>query len=246
MDAKMEDAPDDPQWVREETTLMELLIQLVEGKLKYLVAKDVGGTATGLAEPVLPGGMLLLPGSFNPVHEGHEEMGKQAAKMLGRPCNHVLLELCVTNADKGVIDVESMHRRIEKAVHRGNQVLASGAMLFQQKAEMFPGSSFVVGFDTYRHILDAKYYAPAGCMDGSSPVQQREWTLNALRQLHRCRVQFVVAGRIDSGDFKTIVTHPIMDLPQDLAGMFRELPDFRNDMSSTALRQKSLDTAPVL
>ncbi|CAE7493932.1 unnamed protein product [Symbiodinium natans] len=155
-----------------------------------------------------------------------EEMGKQAAKMLGRPFSHVLLEICAVNPDKGTVDVKSMHARIEKAVSRGNRVLASGAMLFQQKAELFPGSSFVVGYDTYRRILDAKYYAPPGCMDGSSSEQQREWTMNALQKLHSCRVQFIVAGRVDGGDFKTIVSHPVMpDLPEDGPCQNRDMPD---------------------
>ncbi|CAK9109868.1 Putative transposon protein [Durusdinium trenchii] len=62
--------------------LKDLLDDLVNGKLTHLVALDAGGIAC-LPAPEIPPNTLLLPGSFNPVHEGHEEMARQAAEMLG-------------------------------------------------------------------------------------------------------------------------------------------------------------------
>ncbi|CAJ1410120.1 unnamed protein product [Effrenium voratum] len=219
--------------------LKDLLTELVAGKLTHLVALDVGTGVVCLPQAEVPEGTMLLPGSFNPVHEGHEEMARRAAEMLGRSRSNVLLELCVVNADKGAIDVETLCSRLEKAVARGNRILASRATLFQHKADVFPGCVFVVGYDSYRRILDAKYYAPAGAFEGSSDEERQAWVITALQKLHSKRVSFVVAGRVDGDGFKSIETHSILKLPEELSGLFLALPDFRNDISSTALRAKA-------
>ncbi|CAJ1410119.1 unnamed protein product [Effrenium voratum] len=211
--------------------LKDLLTELVAGKLTHLVALDVGTGVVCLPQAEVPEGTMLLPGSFNPVHEGHEEMARRAAEMLGR--------LRVVNADKGAIDVETLCSRLEKAVARGNRILASRATLFQHKADVFPGCVFVVGYDSYRRILDAKYYAPAGAFEGSSDEERQAWVITALQKLHSKRVSFVVAGRVDGDGFKSIETHSILKLPEELSGLFLALPDFRNDISSTALRAKA-------
>eukprot|EP00434_Breviolum_minutum_P028336 symbB.v1.2.025068.t1/scaffold2410.1/size79957/9 len=158
-------------------------------------------------------------------------MGRQAAKMLGRSLDSILLELCVVNADKGSID----------AAHRGNRVLASRAMLFQDKASLFPGCDFVVGYDTYRRILNPKYYAPAGAKADTPSEEQLGWVRGAMQQLQGRQVRFIVAGRVDGDTFKTLEANPVMDLPEELSGMFLSLPEFRNDISSTALRLRAAD-----
>lgn len=69
------------------------------------------------------------------------------------------------------------------------------------------------------------------------------------RQYHHqlCKIQgknvrFIVAGRVDADIFRTLEADPVMDLPQELSDMFLSLPDFRNDISSTAIRLREADT----
>lgn len=177
------------QWpettMSEGNQLVELVLDLVGGKLTHLVVVQAGENISCLPAGEVPRDSLLLPGSFNPVHEGHEEIGRQAAKLLGRSFDSVFLELCVVNADKGAVDVATLCSRITKAALRGNRVLATRAMLFQDKADLFPGCDFVVGYDTYRRILNPKYYAPAGAKADSSPEEQCGWVAEALQRLQR-------------------------------------------------------------
>eukprot|EP00435_Cladocopium_sp_Y103_P038539 s304_g10.t1 len=205
-------------------------------QLQIRSTKRKSKSRTGFPAGEVPRDSLLLPGSFNPVHEGHEEMGRQAAKMLERSFDSIFLELCVVNADKGAVDVATLCSRITKAALRGNRVLATRAMLFQDKADLFPGCDFVVGYDTYRRILNPKYYAPAGAKADSSPEEQSGWVAEALQRLQSKNVRFIVAGRVDADIFRTLEADPVMDLPQELSDMFLSLPDFRNDISSTAIR----------
>ncbi|CAE8593521.1 unnamed protein product, partial [Polarella glacialis] len=146
----------------------------------------------------------------------------------------------VVNADKGAIDVDELIRRIQGVVARGYRVLATRASLFDAKAALCPGCDFAVGYDTYRRILDAKYAAPAGqSLESSTAEERRSWVLEALRRLKCHRVHFVVAGRVDGDGFKTMDTDPVMELPEEFEGMFLPVPNFRLDISSSALRAQS-------
>lgn len=104
-------------------------------------------------------------------------------------------------------------------------VYVSRAATFAAKAALFPGVTFVVGYDTAIRILDARYY-------NNTPAE-RDAALAGMRALG-CR--FVVAGRLDASD----VFQPAETLaaPPHLADLFQPLPGFRYDISSTALREE--------
>ena len=102
--------------------------------------------------------------------------------------------------------------------------MLTNAPTFADKARLFPGSTFVVGFDTAERILHMRFYG--GCAD------LMRASLETVREASCC---FLVAGRLLGKRFGTLRD---LALPREFDDLFRELPeeDFRSDISSTALR----------
>ena len=63
---------------------------------------------TGENEPVHGG---VLPGSFSPLHHGHEQLAKLVSEELGAP---VTFELSVVNVDKPTLTEEQLRRRLRQ------------------------------------------------------------------------------------------------------------------------------------
>jgi hypothetical protein len=108
---------------------------------------------------------LIFPGSFNPPHEGHQEMVKMASDIIQWPCS---LEISIQNVDKGELSKKQVAERlmaISKSglfVHKSIYPNYSGVILtkaptFVEKAKLFPEATFVIGFDTALRIVDPKY-----------------------------------------------------------------------------------------
>ena len=168
--------------------------------------------------------VAVFPGAFDPIHEGHRRLREAAGLFLG--CS-VLFELSVDNVDKPTLSAVEVHRRLQQMA--GCRVLLTKAALFSDKARLFPGAWFVVGFDTAERILDPKYYG--------EDVRNRD---QVLQNLHAKNVKFLVAGRVAAerslAEFRTSSQ---LTVSHDFKEMFVELPEtcFRIDTSSTAIRQ---------
>lgn len=168
----------------------------------------------------------VLSGSFNPLHCGHETMLRVAGKFLGTP---VAYELPVINADKPPLAPNEIQRRVDQ--FRRDPVILTRAPLFVEKAALFPGSCFVLGYDTAVRLVDPRYY-------GGEPA--RDKALGAI-QARGCR--FLVAARPMPDGIRTLADVPV---PATLADLFLELPrsDFLLDLSSTELRGRSAVGGP--
>lgn len=163
----------------------------------------------------------IFPGAFHPRHAGHLEMARIAREELGRPVEY---ELSVVNVDKLPLDyVEMRHRAAQFAE---DEVLwFTRAPRFVDKAQLFPGATFVVGIDTLGRIGDPRYY--------ENDVEQRDAAID-LFEAQRCR--FLVFGRLVKGAFCRLDT---LEVPANLKKICREVPEdrFRVDLSSTGLRE---------
>ncbi len=170
-------------------------------------------------------GSAILPGAFNPIHDGHRRLREEAAAFLGR---QVFLELSICKVDKPLLGADEIYRRLQQI--SDCRVLLTDAALFVDKARLFPGCWFVVGIDTAERILDLKYYG--------QDLRKRDQSLRSLRSAN---VKFLVAGRVDL-EREPVVFRSISQLAvnHDYSEMFVELPEsrFRADISSRVIRKQ--------
>lgn len=212
----------------------KLLDLSIEDSLSYrtsphpsLLHQLLAGTVESVT--VLPGGemvdtddvpALILPGSFSPLHHGHEELARVAAGILH---TEAAFELSVTNVDKPQLDDTEVLRRSAQFAGKAKIVLTR-ADTFRKKADLFPGSTFVIGWDTAVRLVAPRYYG------GSENTM-----LTALAEIAAAGCRFLVAGREDNGTFRTLEDVPV---PGGFWRLFHGIPEtvFREDVSSTALR----------
>jgi len=190
------------------------------------ICVDVDGRARADA----PKPAALLPGSFNPVHEGHWKLADIAARRLGTA---VAFELSVTNVDKPPLAADEIYRRIGQFTWRA-PVWLTRAPTFAEKAALFPGTVFVVGADTAARIVDPHYYKV-------SETHMAE----ALAHFRAQGCRFLVAGRVQGpGAFAGLEEIALPDACRDL---FADSPEseYRFDLSSTELRAQAAVAPPA-
>ena len=170
----------------------------------------------------------ILPGAFNPLHEGHRRMAAAAASRLGEP---VAYELCVRNVDKPPLNFHDMRAR-RNQFSTSEEVWLTNASTFIEKARVFGGVTFVVGADTIMRVADPRYYE-----DGDVDA--------AVEELAAAGCRFLVFGRLLVGVTGAEAGEKFVELDDlDLPERLRELCDgfgeaeFRSDISSTALRAR--------
>ena len=163
----------------------------------------------------------ILSGSFNPIHQGHEKLAQVASRILG---TQVVFEMSVLNVDKAPLEEAEVRRLIPQFQGRWHLVLTR-APTFREKAALFPGCTFVIGWDTAVRLVHPRYYGG------------REAAMHsALAETRAAGCRFLVAGRVDGDSFRTLADVPV---PGEFADLVEEIPEsrFRLDISSTALRQ---------
>lgn len=160
----------------------------------------------------------VLPGAFNPLHEGHRAMRADAERRLR---GAVGFELCVANVDKPPLDYVELKRRL--AQFAPDAAVVTGAPTFVAKARALGGVVFVVGADTLARIGQARYYGGAAARD------------RAFAEMRALGCGFLVYGRRQRGVFLTLDE---LSPPPGLATLCVGVPEreFRCDVSSTARR----------
>ncbi|KAL9267152.1 hypothetical protein AKJ16_DCAP02638 [Drosera capensis] len=166
---------------------------------------------------------IVLPGSFNPLHNGHLKLLEVASGMCGGgyPC----FEISAVNADKPPLTIPQIKERVQQFEKDGKTVIISNQPFFYKKAELFPGSAFVIGADTASRLVNPKYY------DGNYNRM-----IELLLGCKKTGCTFLVGGRNVDGVFEVLDD---IEIPNALKGMFIQIPAkrFRVDISSTQIRR---------
>src|SRR5213078_3081050 len=84
--------------------------QLLAGELDRLTVQPDGQMMLSAPQPV-----VLFPGSFNPMHEGHVSLAQAAEELRQQP---VAFELSVTNVDKPPLAGETVRQRLAQFTWR--------------------------------------------------------------------------------------------------------------------------------
>ena len=191
------------------------LDQLLSGEARWVVRRpDLSMEVEGEVPSV------LLPGSFNPIHIGHREMMARAMERAGTTGGY---ELSVTNVDKPPLQKGEIERRLSQ-FGKDDTVVLTRAETFHKKAALFPGISFLLGWDTAIRLVAPRYYGGEEAM------------MLALAEMMAGGARFIVAGRADGSEFRTLAD---VAVPAGFAPMFSAITeaDFRRDISSTELRE---------
>jgi nicotinamide mononucleotide (NMN) deamidase PncC len=165
----------------------------------------------------------VLPGAFNPLHDGHRQIARLAAEITGQRTH---LEICTVNVDKLPLDYLEMEYRIQHLAQE-YPLWFTRAPTFVEKASLFPGATFAVGIDTIIRIADPRYYD-----------DESEKCLASIDAIAEQDCKFLVFGREIEGTFLSLDD---VTLPDSLREMCEYVPEnnFRVDISSTAIRQKT-------
>ncbi len=208
----------DEQYAETDVRAVDTIDRLLAGELDRVTVQPDGQMMLSAPQP-----LLLFPGSFNPMHEGHLLLARVAEELRQLP---LAFEISVTNVDKPPLAGETVRHRLAQFAWKW-PVELTRAPTFVEKSRLFPGTIFVVGADTAERLFEPKYY-------GDDEARMHR----ALEEIANSGCRFLVAVRLDAaGRIRALNDIPV---PPRYADLFTEIPEhrFRVDTSSSEIRAR--------
>jgi len=158
----------------------------------------------------------ILPGTFNPPHEGHVAMARDS---------DAVFNLTIDPPHKTEVHLSQVLKRVKLSRNKGvSMYITKGDPLYLDKAKNNPGRVLVMGADSFQRMLD-----PEWCEDSYA----------LLKEFSARLTRFEVAPRLIDGELVGLWDIIDNDLASKLPpDMFYEL-NVRADISSTELREKA-------
>ena len=208
----------DERFTQSDAATTDSLDQLLLGELDRVTVQPDGQMM--LSAPTPP---VLLPGSFNPVHEGHILLARIAEELRQQP---LAFEVSVINVDKPPLAGETVRHRLAQFAWR-SPVELTRAPTFLEKSRLFPGTTFVIGADTAQRLIAPRYYG-----DDEDRMHL------ALDEIANAGGSFLVAVRIDATG--RVCALGDIGVPRRYIDLFTEIPAhrFRFDISSSEIRAR--------
>jgi hypothetical protein len=197
---------------------VDAIDRLLAGEIDRVTVQPDGQMVLSAPPP-----LVLFPGSFNPMHEGHVLLARAAEELTQLP---LAFEISVTNVDKPPLTGETVRHRLAQFAWKA-PVELTRAPTFIEKSRLFPGTTFVVGVDTAERLFGPKYY-------GGDEARMHM----ALDEIANSGGSFLVAVRLDAGGrIRALNDLPV---PRRYADLFTEIPEhrFRSDTSSSEIRAR--------
>src|SRR5262245_57174525 len=197
---------------------VDTIDQRLAGELDRVTVQPDGQMMLSAPPP-----FVLFPGSFNPMHAGHVLLARVAEELRQQP---LAFEISVTNVDKPPLLGETVRGRLAQFAWK-SPVELTRAPTFLEKSRLFAGTTFVIGADTAKRLVAAKYY-------GDDELRMHE----ALEEIANSGSSFLVAVRIDAvGRVRALNDIPV---PRRFADLFTAIPEhrFRVDTSSSEIRAR--------
>ena len=208
----------DEHFAETEVAAVDTIDQLLAGDLDHVTIQPDGQITLSAQRPV-----VLFPGSFNPLHQGHVMLARAAEEHRQQP---LAFEIAVINVDKPPLAGETVRHRLAQFAWKSPVVLTR-APTFLDKARLFPGTTFVIGADTAERLVAPRYYG-----------DDQDRMHSALEEITSSGASFLVAVRIDAaGRVRTLND---ISVPWRYADLFTEIPEhrFRLDTSSSEIRAR--------
>jgi hypothetical protein len=145
--------------------------------------------------------LVMLPGSFNPLHDGHANALKHTIKLVDGSFG--MYELSVKNATKPTLKYDEVMSRLNN--FRGQKysvLLTIDAPLFITKAQNFPNTTFAMGIDTLLRLFDPQF----------GDLQE---TVDDFKEITEKGARFIVFPRIISSANISVDTSDTLCLSRD-------------------------------